>query len=76
MNRPVASIKGITTAMIRQREALVVRWASERQIPALFALAGGYQWGGLTLEAVAELHLENVRAFSERGSLKVRTEML
>jgi acetoin utilization deacetylase AcuC-like enzyme len=59
-------LKGITTAMIRQREALVVRWASDRQIPVLFALAGGYQWGGLTLEAVARLHLDTVRAFAER----------
>jgi acetoin utilization deacetylase AcuC-like enzyme len=60
-------LKGITTAMIREREALVVRWASQRQIPVLFALAGGYQWGGLTLEAVARLHLETVRAFAEKN---------
>jgi len=60
-------LKGITTAIIRKREALVVRWASERNIPVLFALAGGYEWGGLTLEGVARLHLETVRAFSAGG---------
>ena len=30
----------------------------------LFALAGGYKWGGLTLQQVAELHLETVKAFA------------
>ena len=58
-------LKGITSAMIRQREALVVRWATERNIPVLFALAGGYMWSGLSLEGVARLHLETVRAFAE-----------
>jgi len=57
-------LSGITTDLICQREALVVRWATERRIPVLFALAGGYQWGGLSLQAVARLHLETVIAFA------------
>lgn len=57
-------LEGITTDIVREREALVVHWASGRKIPVLFALAGGYQWSGLTLEAVARLHLETVRAFA------------
>ena len=57
-------MKGITKEMIRKREKLVVHWARARKIPHIFALAGGYKWGGLTLAQVAELHLETVKAFA------------
>ncbi len=57
-------MKGITKDMIRKREKLVVHWAKARKIPHIFALAGGYKWGGLTLEEIAELHLETVKAFA------------
>ncbi len=57
-------MKGITKEMIRKREKRVVHWARARKIPHIFALAGGYKWGGLTLEQVAELHLETVKAFA------------
>lgn len=57
-------MKGITKEMIRKREKLVVRWARARKIPHVFALAGGYKWGGLTLKQVAELHLETIKAFA------------
>lgn len=55
-------IKGLTTEVIRRREALVFDWARTRRVPIAFALAGGYRWGGLTLAQVAALHLETVRA--------------
>ena len=42
----------------------VVEWARARKIPHIFALAGGYKWDGLTLQQVAELHLETVKAFA------------
>jgi len=57
-------LKGITKEMILKREKRVVQWARARKIPHLFALAGGYKWGGLTLQQVAELHLETVKAFA------------
>jgi acetoin utilization deacetylase AcuC-like enzyme len=57
-------MKGITKDIIRKREKLVVHWAKARKIPHIFALAGGYKWGGLTLEEIAELHLETVKAFA------------
>jgi acetoin utilization deacetylase AcuC-like enzyme len=57
-------LNGITKDIIRKREALVVEWARRRRIPHLFALAGGYKWGGLSLAQVAELHLETVQAFA------------
>lgn len=57
-------LKGITKDIIRKRERLVVEWARRRRIPHLFALAGGYKWGGLSLAQVAELHLETVQAFA------------
>lgn len=57
-------MKGITKDIILKREQRVVEWARARKIPHLFALAGGYKWGGLTLAQVAELHLETVKAFA------------
>ena len=57
-------LDGITLDIIKEREALVVEWARERNVPIIFALAGGYTWSGLTLKEVAELHLETVRAFN------------
>jgi acetoin utilization deacetylase AcuC-like enzyme len=57
-------MKGITKDIIRKREKCVVQWAKARKIPHIFALAGGYKWGGLTLEEVAELHLETVKVFA------------
>jgi acetoin utilization deacetylase AcuC-like enzyme len=57
-------LEGVTLDIIKQREALVVEWARERNVPIVFALAGGYTWSGLTLKEVAELHLETVRAFN------------
>jgi len=56
-------IDGITLEVIQEREMMVVEWAREHKVPIVFALAGGYTWSGLTLEEVAELHLETVRAF-------------
>ena len=56
-------LDGITLDIIKEREALVVEWARERNVPIIFALAGGYTWSGLTLKEVAELHLETVKAF-------------
>ena len=55
-------LKGLTTEIVRRREALVFGWARARRVPIAFALAGGYRWGGLTLAQVAALHLETVRA--------------
>ena len=57
-------LEGIDTAIIRERERRVVAWADSRRVPIIFALAGGYRWDGLTLEQVADLHLETVRAFA------------
>ena len=57
-------LDGITLDIIKEREALVVEWARERNVPIIFALAGGYTWSGLTLKEVAELHLETVKAFN------------
>lgn len=57
-------LEGVDTPIIRERERRVVAWAESRRVPVIFALAGGYRWDGLTLEQVADLHLETVRAFA------------
>ena len=57
-------LHGVDTEIIRERERRVVAWAGREGVPVTFALAGGYKWGGLTLQQVADLHVETVRAFA------------
>lgn len=57
-------LKGITDKVVRQRETIVAEWCRKHRIPAIFALAGGYTSGGLTLEELSLLHLETVKAFA------------
>lgn len=47
---------GITTEVIAERERMVFAWAWTHQIPVAFTLAGGYQWGGLTMDELVDLH--------------------
>lgn len=55
-------IPGLNTDIVRRREELVFGWARRKRVPIAFALAGGYEWGGLKLPQVAQLHMETVRA--------------
>ena len=63
-HQSAGGLHGIDLEMIQQREQRVFAWARARKIPHIFALAGGYTWSGLTLKAVAELHLETLKAFA------------
>lgn len=47
---------GITTEVIEERERMVFAWAWTHQIPVAFTLAGGYQWSGLTMDELVDLH--------------------
>ena len=47
---------GITTAVIRQRERMVMEWAEAHDLPLAFVMAGGYQRNGWDLDDVAALH--------------------
>ena len=58
-------LKGITDKVVKQRETIVADWCRQHRIPAIFALAGGYTSGGLTLEELSLLHLETVKAFAD-----------
>ena len=57
-------LKGVTDSTIYQRENTVSNWCKRHRIPAVFALAGGYTSGGLTMNELSNLHLETVRAFA------------
>ncbi len=57
-------LKGITDSTIFQRENTVSNWCKRHRIPAVFALAGGYTSGGLTMNELSNLHLETVKAFA------------
>ena len=50
-------VTGIRSDTLAEREDMVFQWAAGHGLPVAFALAGGYQSGGFTLDDVAGLHL-------------------
>ncbi len=58
-------LKGITDKVVKERENIVADWCRRHKIPSVFALAGGYTSGGLTLNELSLLHLETVRAVAD-----------
>ena len=58
---PAPMISGET---LQIREQRVATWAAERQIPAVFVLAGGYTWS-MSQEELVELHLNTIEAFTQ-----------
>ena len=54
----------ISDETLKEREQRVAAWATDRQIPAAFVLAGGYTWS-MTQEELVELHLSTVEEFSK-----------
>jgi acetoin utilization deacetylase AcuC-like enzyme len=62
-------LPGITTDVIRRREAMVFDWAASIAAPIAFSLACGYKSGSFTLEDVARLHRITVdAAVTARGT--------
>lgn len=49
--------------VIGDREAAVSQWIADK--PAVFTLAGGYKWGGLTMENIADLHALNIEQWAQ-----------
>jgi acetoin utilization deacetylase AcuC-like enzyme len=49
-------LSGVTVEMLAQREQVVFDWAHANRVPIAFVLAGGYIGGGLTKEALVQLH--------------------
>lgn len=58
---PAPMISGET---LQIREQRVAAWAAERQIPAVFVLAGGYTWS-MSQDELVELHLNTIEAFTQ-----------
>ncbi|MGI8608002.1 MAG: hypothetical protein ACR2MY_02055 [Candidatus Dormibacteria bacterium] len=52
----IGGLPGVTRSMLQMREAMVMTWASERDIPLAFVLAGGYTGGALSRRALVSLH--------------------
>ena len=55
---------GVSTADLAVRERMVTEWAAEREQRLVYALAGGYTGGGITMEDLVGLHRLTVDAFS------------
>lgn len=64
---PEGGLRGVTTALLRAREALVFGWCHQQQIPVAFALAGGYLGPRLDQDLLVALHRETVEAARPRG---------
>lgn len=56
---------GITRATLSWREEIVATCIKLLNVPAIFALAGGYTWGSVTMQELSNLHRLTIRAFAE-----------
>ena len=54
---------GVHAAALKQRERMVAEWASSHDYPLVFALAGGYTGGGITMKDLVQLHKLTIEAF-------------
>jgi acetoin utilization deacetylase AcuC-like enzyme len=55
---------GISAAALRDREERVARFVRSAGAGCAFTMAGGYTWGGFTLDDIAELHLATIEAMT------------
>jgi acetoin utilization deacetylase AcuC-like enzyme len=54
---------GVSAADLALREQMVAAWANEHSYPVVFALAGGYTVGTLTMDGLIALHKLTVDSF-------------
>ena len=54
--------KGVTTAVLQQRENMLFSWANFHKVPVAFVLAGGYSNRNLLREELVELHRSTLNA--------------
>jgi acetoin utilization deacetylase AcuC-like enzyme len=54
---------GVSEAELSLRERMVAEWAAERGHRVVYALAGGYTGGGITMEDLVALHRFTIDAF-------------
>lgn len=59
---------GVTESQIEEREREVAAFLTSNNLPCAFTMAGGYKWGGFTLDEVAENHMVNISAMSAAAS--------
>jgi acetoin utilization deacetylase AcuC-like enzyme len=55
---------GVSFEDIVEREALVAAWIRDRNYPAVFTLAGGYEWDNITSQQIVDLHMLTVSGFT------------
>jgi hypothetical protein len=56
---------GVSKADLNAREQMVAEWAAERGHRVVYALAGGYTGGGITMEDLVALHRLTIDAFCD-----------
>jgi acetoin utilization deacetylase AcuC-like enzyme len=58
---------GISRSTLAWREETVAEWREALDVPLVFALAGGYTWGSVSMDELVNLHRFTIRAFAERS---------
>ena len=58
----IGGLRGITEAILAEREQMVFDWAQTRRVPVAFVLAGGYVGGRLSQEGLVGLHRLTIAA--------------
>jgi acetoin utilization deacetylase AcuC-like enzyme len=57
---PTGGACGVSSQVLRNRDAMVFDWAATHGIPVTFVFAGGYVGGQLTREGLVDLHRQTI----------------
>jgi acetoin utilization deacetylase AcuC-like enzyme len=55
---------GVSAAVLKRRERMVAEWCSQQGVPTVVTVAGGYTWGGVTMEQLVRLHRSTFEQFA------------
>lgn len=58
---------GLGKNVLAFREELMAEWQAQLKTPLVFALAGGYTWGSVTMDQLVDLHRLTIRSFAEKA---------
>ena len=55
---------GVSAPVLKRREHMVAEWTRGQGVPTVVTVAGGYTWGGVTMERLVGLHRTTFEQFA------------
>lgn len=72
-HQSAGGVSGITTDVIREREARVFDWALRHEVPVAWVLAGGYSSSRFPIDEVARLHRITIEEAARARSAQTKS---